>query len=424
MVRRFWSYLRGGKLSTTYKIRVGDTFEIIARKAYGVETAAGHISGANPGVVEPLTPGTEITLPDLPEAPQNTPQQAVAQNEDEVAILIDGIRFRRWSSVRIVRSLDAMDIIEFEAPFDQDLPGFRETFRPFSYKDITVTVGGLPLFTGTMVAVSPIVDNDRRSVSVSGYSRPGVLNDCTAPASAYPLEFDSLGIRDIAAKLSDPFGVSVELEGDPGAIFDRVASPPSKKILSFLIELAKERNLVVSSTSKGALLFTKSTETGSPVAILEQGFSPVTDISPFFSPQEYYSHITGLEPVVTGLQGSQFTVKNPRLLGTVRPIAFTVQDTQNADVKTAVEAKAARMFGGAVTYIVGLDTWRDPSGTLWRPNTTIKLTAPGAMIYSEYEFVIRSIEFFRTASSGTAALTLSLPGAFSGKIPETLPWDG
>lgn len=411
-------------MSSTFKVKSGDTFESIARKVYGDGAAAGHIARANPGVVEPLAAGVDVNVPTLPNAPQDAPQQIPSDQEDEVALLIDGVRFRRWGSVRIIRSLDAMDTVEFEAPFDQDLPGFRESFRPFSYKDIDITVGGEPLFSGTMVAVSPVVDKDRRSVSVSGYSKPGVLNDCTSPASSYPLEFDNQGLQEIAAKLIEPFGLAVEFQNEQGAVFERVASDPSKKVLTFLIELAKQRNLIISSTPTGVLLFARSTPTGSPVAILEQGSSPVTDISPFFTPQEYYSHITGVEPVITGLAGSQFTVKNPRLLGVTRPLVFTVQDTLNADVKSSVDAKASRMFGNAATYVVGVDTWRDPSGALWAPNTTVKLTAPGAMVYSEYEFIIRSVEFNRDRASETALLSLVLPGSFSGEIPEAMPWDG
>ena len=411
------------KLSITYSVITGDTFESISRKKYGTEKEAGRISGANPGVAEPLTAGTTLTVPVLPEAPQNLQQAADSSTDDEVAILIDGKRFRFWDKVRITRALDTMDTVEFGAPFDSEAPGFKETFRPFSFKTVVITVGGTPLFTGTMVAVSPVLENAQKVISVSGYSLPGVLNDCTSPASSFPLEYDNQGLREIATALAAPFGISVDFQADQGAVFERVASEPGKKVLAFLTELAKQRNLIISSSSRGKLLFLQSSEGGRPVARLQQGIAPVLSVTPFFSPQEYYSHITGIEPVVVGLAGSQFTVKNPRLLGVTRPLTFNAPDTLDADVKSAVEAKAGRMFGNMASYSVRVATWRDPSGKLWEPNTAIKLLAPDAMIYKEYEFIIRSIEFSRDRATETATLNLVIPGSFSGKIPETLPWD-
>ena len=170
-------------------------------------------------------------------------------------------------------------------------------------------------------------------------------------------------------------------------------------------------------------MFLKSSEGGQPVARLQQGAAPVLSVTPFFSPQEYYSHITGIGPVIVGLAGSQFTVKNPLLLGVTRPLTFEAPDTLDADVKSAVEAKIGRMFGNVVSYSVRVATWRDPNGKLWEPNTSIELLAPGAMIYKAYEFIIRSIEFGRDRETETATLNLVIPGAFSGKIPEALPWD-
>ena len=406
-----------------YSVIAGDTFESIARKKYGTEKESSKIARANPGVVEPLTAGTTLTVPVLPDAPQDVQQQAPAGTEDEVAILIDAQRFRFWDKVRITRSIDTMDTVEFGAPFDADAPGFREAFRPFSFKTVVITVGGTPLFTGTMVAVNPVVENGQKVISVSGYSLPGALNDCTAPASSFPLEFDNQGLRDIATALAAPFGISVDFQADQGAVFERVASEPGKKVLAFLTELAKQRNLIISSSSRGKLVFLQSTESGQPVARLQQGVAPVLSVTPFFSPQEYYSHITGIEPVVVGLAGSQFTVKNPRLLGVTRPLTFNAPDTLDADVKSAVEAKAGRMYGSMASYSVRVATWRDPNGNLWEPNTLIKLLAPDAMIYNEYEFIIRSIEFTRDRATETATLNLVIPGSFSGKIPETLPWD-
>ena len=81
------------------------------------------------------------------------------------------------------------------------------------------------------------------------------------------------------------------------------------------------------------------------------------------------------------------------------------------------------MFANMVTYEVRVATWRDPGGKLWEPNTSIILEAPDAMIYSEYEFIIKTVDFSRDSKTKAAILTLIIPGSFSGKIPEALPWD-
>ncbi len=413
-------------MSITYRVITGDTFDLISRKTYGTEKESSRIVRANPGVVEPLTPGTSIAIPDLPGRPQNVKQSAASTELDEVAILIEGVRFRFWSEVRLTRSIDSMDTIEFSAPFQSTNAGFRESFRPFSFKTVEITIGGEPLFTGTMVDVLPILENDNRTLNIAGYSLPGVLEDCTPPASSFQLEqiqFDDAGLRDIATTLAAPFGISVDFQAEQGSVFERVAISSGQKILAFLTGLAKQRNLIITSSPKGALVFLKSAESGNPVAVLRQGASPVMSVVPSFISRSYYSDITGIEPTLVGLSGSRFTVRNPRLTGVVRPFTFTVPDTLDADMKQAVEAKAGKMFGNMVTYSVTVDTWRDPAGNIWEPNTLIKLNAPDAMVYTDYEFVVRSIEFNRDSKSETAILKLVIPGAFSGKIPETLPWD-
>lgn len=414
-------------MSTTYDTKAGDTFEGIARVTYGTEREAGRIRAANPGAVEPFAAGVRLVVP---VAPSGAPSTAPSENAEETAVLIDGARFRFWESVRITRAIDSVDTLELSAPFDPNAPDFRDAFRPFSYKRVEVTVGGDPLFTGTMVGVTPDVGPTRKTISTSSYALPGVLNDCTAPASAFStsgsqLEFFSQNLRQIAEKLAGFFGLSVVFEGDAGAPFDPpVAIKAGGKVFSFLAGLAKQRNFIVSSTPRGELLFLQSTDAGQPVAQLRQGEPPLVAVTPVFSPQEYYSHVTGLEPVLVGLQGSQFTVKNPRLPGVIRPLTFEVSDASSADVKAAVEAKAGRMFAGAASYSVTVATWRDAGGALWAPNSTVTLEAPDAMVYSAYSFIIRSVAFTRDRASESAALSLVMPGAFSGKIPEDLPWGG
>jgi len=234
-----------------------------------------------------------------------------------------------------------------------------------------------------------------RSISASCYSLPGILNDCTPPASSFPLEFNDQGLKEIVATIVSPFGINVNFQGDQGAIFERVASEPGKKVLTFLIELAKQRNLILSDDPRGKLVVWQSVDAGNPVAQFEQGSTPLLSVTPTFNAQDYYSDLTGIESTIVGLQGSQFTVKNPLLSGVIRPFIFTVPDVVDSTIKAAVEAKTGRMFGNLVSYSIRVDTWRDPSGDLWEPNTTVTLLAPDAMIYTNYEFIIRSVTFER-----------------------------
>ena len=410
-------------MSTTYKVVAGDTFGLIARKQYGTEIQASRIIRANPGIAEPLTPGTSITIPTIPTAPKDLKTATAASNEDEVALLIDGERFRFWEAVRIRRSLDSLSTISFSAPFEPDNIEFRNIFRPFSFRDVDITVGGIPLFAGTMLTPAPQLTSKKRTVSVDAYSLPGVLDDCPPPASTYPIEFDEQGLKEIAVSLCLPFGIGVKFLVDQGPAFEQVADETGKEVLSFLADLAKQRNIVISDTPAGELLFWQSVEPGKPVAILSEGSSPVLSVIPRFNPQGYYSEITGLDSVEVGFDGSQYTVKNPHLKGVLRPKVFTPKDTEDGTIKAAVEAKIGRMFGNMVSYDVFISTGRDPQGDLWTPNTTIKLTAPGAMIYNEFEFVIRNVELIAEKDKRTAVLNVVIPGSFSGKIPEALPWD-
>lgn len=403
--------------------RKGDTFDLLARRAYGDDRQSALLRSANPGAVEPFEAGVVLTAPDQPNAPKNRPATVQADSENELALLINGQRFRYWTGISITRSIDSMDTLSISAPFEPDDAQFRATFKPFAFAPVNVTVGGAPLFTGTMLTVDPSLKEDGRTVSAACYSVPAVTGDCTAPASAYPLEWNEAGLRTIAEAAAAPFGLAVLFEGEEGAPFERVSLKPGEKVLQFLITLAQQRGLLVSSTERGQLLFTKAIKTGGPVARLVEGAAPLVDVVPVFNAQDYYSEITGIEPVVVGLRGGQVTVRNPLLRGVVRPLAFEVSDTVNADIEAACNAKAGRMFANVVNYSCNVATWRDPSGNLWKPNTTVTLDAPGAMVYGEYEFLVRAVTLSRTSDGGeVATLALTIPGAFDSQVPEALPW--
>ena len=401
-----------------YVVVAGDTFASVSRKRFGVPSQAGLIAQANPGASDPLVAGTVLSLP-LPVRDRAVRYDSGAA--DEVSLLINGDRFRFWDSVRIARAVDSIDTIEFSAPFDPSAPSHRETFRPFTFAPAEFLVGGERLFTGTVVSVRPLSTDALRTVQVGGYATAGVVADCT-PSPSSDLEFNGATLQGIASSLCAPLGVQVEFPFPTGAPFERVACKATRNLLSFLTPLAQQRGGAWGSNTNGALRFSRTTPAGEPVARLVEGVAPLLEASAVFSEQKYFSHVTGIERVGTGTSGSRFTVKNPRLNPT-RPHTFEVEDAIGGDVQTATRAKTSRMFSSAVAYQVRVATWRTPGGRLWAPDMSVSLISPGAMVYSEYKFKVRSVVFEASGDARVATLMLVLPGAFDGELPEALPWD-
>lgn len=400
-------------MSTIYETTQGDTFDSISRKNYGVSDGD-LIASANPAVSEDMAPGTPVSIPDRPAAPADVAGNVLAERTDEVAVVIAGEVFRSWESVSITRAVDQIDSFSLSAPSSNKL-------KPLSFLDAEVTVGGEPLFTGTLLDVQPNVSARIKMDGASGYAKPGVLNDCAAPAGT-PVEFNNQSLEEIASTLLRPFGLSAFFESPAGAVFDQVARREDAPVLGFLAKLAAQRNLVIGSTPRGLLRFL-TPEDRPPVVSLAQGQSPLVRVSPVFSPQDYYSEVTGIEPVIVGLKGQKHTVKNTRLLGVVRPYVFIVDDAHEGELKAVVETKAARMFGGAAGYTVEVATWRAPKGDLWGPGDTVELVAEDAKIFQPYQFLVRSVTFVASSRGKTASLSLVLPTVFSGKLPESMPWD-
>jgi len=370
----------------------------------------------------------------------------MARDPDELSLEINGEEFRFWQDPTVTRSIDTYSTVGFSAPFEPDREEFRNLFRPFRYQTMRVLLAGEPLVTGTLMHIVPKVDEKSKTVDVTGWAKPAALN-CNMPASAFPLEFTGVGLREIATSLAAPFEVDVTFEADEGAAFgqvslkqkqkkrrkrtadpgpgfEKVALLPGGQVQEFLVGLAQQRGLVMTDTPEGELRFWQSTSGGHPVAKLEGGQPPLCRVTPQFSPATYYSEITAFVSAQPGRAGSSYTERNPWLDGIIlRPHNFELQDTDPADAPAAARAKLGRMFAEMASFTIeNLPTWRDPQGDLWEPNTTIMLTCPDAMIYKPTEFLIRDVTLVREAETKTAALGVVMLGAFEGAAPETLPW--
>lgn len=358
-----------------------------------------------------------------------------------VSLTIGGEQFRFWSEVTLDIAIDNHPTVGFVAPFEAERADFRKLFRPFSYAPVELFVGEAKVFTGTMIDVVPTVSAAERIVQVTAYSKAAKLSECDMPWRSLPLQCDNLKLNEIAKHFCDPFELGVVIDGDPGPAFSRVKPTKRTKkrnkvfggqgqetlevegnIQEFLAELGRQRGYVLASNEDGDVWFRRSRGAGKPVARFEEGVQPALSVTPQFNPREWYSEITGITPAKNKRKGSAWTEQNPFLTGELRSMSFNLDDTEAADARVAVRAKMARMFANAMSVVVMVPTWRDKNGRLWAPDATVTLLAPNAMIYTESDFLIRNVTFGQSAGQESAELTLVLPGAFSGELPDGLPW--
>jgi prophage tail gpP-like protein len=345
---------------------------------------------------------------------------------EAVAITLtdSGQRFGEWSDIEFMFGIDSYSALSLGGPFDHERAEVREAFQPLMFPMVSVTINEELVMTGRVKDVAPSVDASQSSIGVTIYSLPFDLTEVCVRPDVLPLESNAFDLLQIAQRIVTPtVGVGVVFDGMPGGKFARIRFEPDATPHSVLVDLALQRGYVLSDLPNGDLLFRSEAPTGAPVARLRG--QPVGSVSVQFQPSNWYSSITGRASQKAGSEGSRYTQANPLYKASnQRAFAASVSDTESADVPEATRAMVGRMVASVVSYTVdGLPGWRDPKGNLWRPNTTVMLEAPGAMVYKETELLIRSVKLSQTAEVETASLELVLPGVFGGLIPTRLPWE-
>lgn len=366
-------------------------------------------------------------------------QQPPENQGEAIVVTFGGHTLTGWTSLRLSTAIDTYAALEITCPWDPSNEQHRAVFRPFTFADLSVTVGGQDFFRGTALAVVPTLGPSERSITLTGYARCGKLADCTVPPSAWVASYEGKPFEAIAQALADALDVDLDFRASVSY------SPPEAKLevdgkpWEFLGGLAKQCGCLLTSGPEGEIVVWQAETSGLPVAVFREGERPLLAVAMEQSAQEYYSEITGVVPADSGKRrskkragvpnkGDKATVENPywfpRGTSGSRPLVFAVPDAEAEDPEAATVAKVGRMLAAAATWKVTVPTWRDQYGYLWKPNTLVSLTAPGVMVYKETDLLITGVELARTASEETAVLSLVMPETYSGDLPEEgFPWE-
>lgn len=308
----------------------------------------------------------------------------------------------------------------FDYYFNPNNPAHKVLFKPGQYKQCSIEHENQLILTGTILSSTFNDSAEPELCSIAGYSLPGVLEDCEIPPTLYPLQSDGLSLREIAQKLIKPFGLKMLIDAEVtekmNGVFKTSTADEKQSIKSYLTELAAQKNINITHTPAGELLFTKAKTKQTP--ILNFDFTnpmPGLKISLTHNGQVMHSEITVIKQAsADGGNAGQTTIKNP-YVNTYRP-KVKIQTSGN-DITTtdaARNALADELKGFKIT--IDTDRWV-VDGKLLTPNNIITITAPRLFLNKKIPVFIESVTLTGDETKTVASLTCVFPEVYNNNAP-------
>ena len=228
------------------------------------------------------------------------------------------------------------------------------------------------LITGTILNPTNSIAKKEQLTNLTGYSLPGVLEDCNIPHGLYPLQSDNLTLKQIVDKILPAFGLKYiatsNIQSEFNKKYKKTNATPNQSIKDYINDLASQRGIILTHDNKGQIIFTKvDANSLKPVATFEEGNPGIMEMDLQINGQSMHSEITVMKQASSkNPDAGQFTIDNPYVTDVFRPKVKILNSGDIFDVE-----KAARIELGAELEAIKLTI------------KTTKFVAPGNLIQAK-----------------------------------------
>lgn len=341
--------------------------------------------------------------------------QAPGQRGDapRTALLIDGMAYEGWESIRITRSIESLS-----GEFELGLSVRQYTGAPRwplrTGHAAAVVIDGETVISGYIDRIDPQFDESAHSISVSGRDRTADLVDCSAIHK--PGSWSNARIEAIAADLAKPFGIRIEAAADTGKPVRKFAVQQGESVHAAIERLARYRGFLAVATAAGDVRFINPGQ-GAAVAEITEGVN-IIGASANHDATERFSdyllkgqsagddHLSG-----KAAAGPSASARDPGITR-YRPLLIIGEDQSDA-AGLAARAKweATVRAGRAQSATLTIPGWRAPDGALWRPDQMVNVTAPGLFITGK--MLVSEVTLVKDDRGTVTELGVKPPEAFS-----------
>jgi len=325
---------------------------------------------------------------------------------------VDGLPFSGWKSVSVNRSIEGL-AGSFQFTASERHPDDVLARRARRGDACEVWLEGELVLKGYVDDVVRSHDAMQHEVSVKGRSLAADLVDCSATHE--PGEWQGRTILQIAAELAAPFGVTVKADVDVSEPFPTFSIKASETVFSALERLARQRGVLLVSEPNGDVLITRAKSEREPLAVVlgtEALQAGVSDSgTERFSLYRFKGQQQGSDTLApTQAAEPQGEATDP-LVTRFRP-RVAMAETQGTDSTLRERARweAARRAGQAHRPVITVRDWRNSKGSLWRPNTLVRVVDD--FLEVDGELLLVGVNYQSDSNGRRARLTLGRPEAF------------
>jgi prophage tail gpP-like protein len=303
----------------------------------------------------------------------------------------------------------------FSLFFDPDNEYHKVLWEPSHYHQVSVEHNGELLITGFVLSQKMSSQSSKQLSSISGYSLTGVLEDCQIPPELYPLQSDGRTLREIAQRLMGYFGIDIVIDTNVAAkvnsVFDKTTASETTTIKQYLTSMASQKNIVLSHTPKGELLFTQA-RTQKEVSWHFTNDMPNTSMELTFNGQPMHSSITlQKQASAEGGNAGEVTIRNPYVPFVKRPKVKSQSSGTDNDTGDAARKALSEELKN-ITLVITTSQW-EIGGEIVKPNNVIAVTNPEIYLYNKTNWFVESVSLKGNEKQTTATLTCVLPEVFN-----------
>ena len=208
-------------------------------------------------------------------------------------IKLNGFYYLNFTDFSYDQSLDSVaSSFSLACRFDNEN---RSLFKPLSFPKVEFFNDEEKLFfTGIIIDYNFKSNSETNLIQLSGYSIPGVLEDCNVPYSSYPLESNNMNLKEIIEKFIKPFNIKliVDSSAKNEALknYAKTSAAPEDSLKDYFSKLAAQRNLILSHKENGDLFLFKADPKATPVFLFNK--ENTIEMSLSVSGQNMHSEIT------------------------------------------------------------------------------------------------------------------------------------